>query len=85
MIKQVILHLSDLHFGCDKSESARAARKLALDGLASAIRSLEPEWQPTILCISGDIACKGLKSDYDEALLGLQSCWRTVTYLSIMS
>jgi predicted MPP superfamily phosphohydrolase len=67
MTKQAILHLSDLHFGGDKSESARAARKLALDGLASTIRSLESEWQPTILCISGDIAFKGIKSDYDEA------------------
>ena len=67
MPPQVILHLSDLHFGCDKSESERALRSLALDGLISAILKLDAEWQPTILCISGDVAWKGKAPEYQEA------------------
>jgi hypothetical protein len=64
---QVILHLSDVHFGCDKSGSARALRQLALDGITSAILKLEPEWRPTIVCLSGDIAYRGRSSEYEEA------------------
>jgi predicted phosphodiesterase len=64
---QVILHLSDVHFGCDKSESARALRQLALDGITSAILKQEPEWRPTIVCLSGDIAYRGKSSEYEEA------------------
>ena len=69
--KQVILHLSDLHFGCDKSDSERAARALALEGLNAAILKLQPDWKPTIVCISGDIGYKGLVSDYEEAAVWL--------------
>jgi predicted MPP superfamily phosphohydrolase len=69
--KQVILHLSDLHFGCDKSDSEIAARALALEGLNAAIMKLPPEWKPTIICISGDIAYKGLASEYEEATVWL--------------
>jgi hypothetical protein len=65
--KQIILHLSDLHFGCDRSDSERAARALALDGINAAILKLQPVWKPTIVCISGDIGYKGLASDYEEA------------------
>src|ERR1700722_5990492 len=71
MAKQVILHLSDLHFGCDKSDSERAARALALEGLNAAVLKLPPEWKPTIVCISGDIAYKGLASEYEEAAVWL--------------
>ena len=69
---QVILHLSDLHFGCDKSDSARALRQLALDGITSAILKLEPEWRPTIVCLSGDIAYRGKCSEYEEAARWLE-------------
>ena len=65
--KQVILYISDVHFGCDKSESARALRQLALDGITSAILKLEPEWRPTIVCLSGDIAYRGKSPEYEEA------------------
>jgi Calcineurin-like phosphoesterase len=65
--KQVILHISDVHFGCDRSESARASRQLALDGVTSAILKLEPEWRPTIVCLSGDIAYRGKSPEYEEA------------------
>jgi Calcineurin-like phosphoesterase len=64
---QVVLHLSDVHFGCDKSDSARALRQLALDGITSAILKLEPEWRPTIVCLSGDIAYRAKSSEYEGA------------------
>src|ERR1019366_7149548 len=64
---QVVLHLSDVHFGCDKSDSARALRQLALDGITSAILKVEPEWRPTIVCLSGDIAYRAKSSEYEEA------------------
>jgi len=66
-MRRVILHLSDVHFGCDKSESARALRQLALDGITSAILKLDPEWRPTIVCLSGDIAYSGKSCEYEEA------------------
>jgi predicted phosphodiesterase len=69
---QVILHLSDVHFGCDKSGSALALRLLALDGVISAINKLEPEWRPTIVCLSGDIAYRGKSAEYDEAAKWLE-------------
>ncbi len=71
-IRQVVLHLSDVHFGCDKSEAARALRQLALDGITSAILKLEPEWRPTIVCLSGDIAYRGKSSEYEEAAKWLE-------------
>jgi hypothetical protein len=71
-IRQVVLHLSDVHFGCDKSESARALRQLALDGISSAILKLEPEWRPTIVCLRWDIAYRGRSSDYEEAAKWLE-------------
>jgi hypothetical protein len=69
---QVILHLSDVHFGCDKSESARALRQLALNGITSAILKLEPEWRPSIVCLSGDVAYRGKSSEYEEAAKWLE-------------
>lgn len=79
-IRQVILHLSDVHFGCDKSESARALRQLALNGITSAILKLEPEWRPTIVCLSGDIAYRGKSSEYEDAAKWLE---KLLTELSI--
>jgi len=73
---RVILHLSDLHFGCDRSTSEVAGRELALQGLLTAVQGLEPEWRPTIICITGDIGWRGQASDYtiaDEWLSSLLS------------
>jgi hypothetical protein len=61
-----------VHFGCDKTESARALRQLALDGITSAILKLEPEWRPTMVCLSGDIAYRGRSSEYEEAAKWLE-------------
>ena len=63
----VILHLSDLHFGYNLDEQAKAERKNALDNLISIISKQDPDWKPTIICITGDIAMKASSQDYSEA------------------
>ncbi|MEW6669555.1 MAG: metallophosphoesterase [Thermodesulfobacteriota bacterium] len=69
----VILHLSDLHFGWDGDEGERTNRELALNGLIEQLLSLETEWKPDILCITGDIGWKGQKTDYDLARQWIES------------
>ena len=63
----VILHLSDLHFGYDSSEQQQSDRKLVLDHLGATITSLDLDWRPDIVCVSGDIGYRGHRSDYVEA------------------
>lgn len=63
-----ILHLTDIHFGWEGNyPSGLADRKVCLDGLLNQLRTVEPEWKPTIICLTGDIAWKGTSSDYAEA------------------
>jgi hypothetical protein len=64
---QVLLHLTDLHFGCDASANEVASRALALRGLLAIVRELEPDWSPTLISISGDLGWKGQHSDYVSA------------------
>jgi predicted MPP superfamily phosphohydrolase len=62
---KTILHLSDLHFGWDKNESRlKNEREICLGSLLRVISSLDPEWRPSIVCITGDIGWKGLEQDY---------------------
>jgi formylglycine-generating enzyme required for sulfatase activity len=61
-----LLHLSDLHFGYDRDETARDQRREALDGLLKVLGRLEPEWTPHIVVISGDLAWQGRASGYTE-------------------
>ena len=67
-----ILHISDLHFGWGSEEKERAERQLALDGLLNQLHDLEEDWIPNIVCISGDIGWRGLRSDYEEAKQWIQ-------------
>jgi len=68
MSKQnVILHLSDLHFGWGGREAEEADRRLALNGLLESIERLEDSWKPTLLCVSGDIGWRGKEGDYESA------------------
>jgi predicted MPP superfamily phosphohydrolase len=67
MKSQVLLHLTDLHFGCDTSASQVAARALALRGLVAVVKELERDWTPTVISISGDLGWKGQRSDYESA------------------
>lgn len=60
----VILHLSDLHFGRDKEQHQR---KLVLELLLKELHDLEPEWKPTHLCITGDVADSGAPREYKKA------------------
>jgi calcineurin-like phosphoesterase family protein len=63
----VILHISDLHFGWDGDENKRTDRTLALRGLLSQLEHLAADWQPNVVCISGDIGWRGHRSDYEDA------------------
>lgn len=53
---QVILHLSDLHFSSEPSRQEE--KEYIMDSLIRQLASLEPQWKPTIVCISGDIVDK---------------------------
>src|SRR5664279_4115068 len=76
MSSSVILHLSDLHFDSLETEDvAQARRAVALQGLIRALRQLfdiEPELRPGAICISGDIAYRGSRADYDLAEVWIQ-------------
>jgi tetratricopeptide (TPR) repeat protein/3',5'-cyclic AMP phosphodiesterase CpdA len=71
---EVLLHLSDLHFGDHKypknlshAQAHKSGKKLILEALLKTLSILEDEWKPTAVCISGDIAFDGSKEDYLEA------------------
>jgi predicted MPP superfamily phosphohydrolase len=65
---QTILHLTDIHFGWEgKDPLGLANRTVCLNGMLTELKKLETPWMPTIICITGDIAWRGLKSDYTEA------------------
>jgi predicted MPP superfamily phosphohydrolase len=64
---EVILHLSDLHFGWEKFEDIAAHRKLALEAIFDLLAELPNSWLPTIICITGDIGYQGIDTDYHKA------------------
>src|ERR1039458_2850215 len=59
-----LLHLTDLHFGCDKDATAQAQRTQALDLLVKLVGGLVADWRPDILVISGDLTWQGKASGY---------------------
>ncbi len=61
-----ILHITDLHFGTDRTVADKDERKLALNALISTAQGLDPIWAPSVVCVSGDLAFAGQKSDYVE-------------------
>ncbi len=61
-----LLHLSDLHFGYDQDDTAKAQRSESLDLLVKEIRKLKADWKPDILVISGDLTWQGRASGYPE-------------------
>jgi predicted MPP superfamily phosphohydrolase len=67
-----ILHLTDLHFGWDEDAAKKAARQIVLDGMIEHIVQLPKEWQPQLICVSGDIAWKGKPDEY-----ALAKAWLT--------
>jgi len=74
----VILHLSDLHFGYDRDTQAKAQRNTALQQLKSVINDQESGWKPTIICITGDIAMTASLPDYSCANKWLSDLLRTL-------
>src|SRR5664279_2814061 len=61
-----LLHLSDLHFGYDKDDTAQAQRTESLDLLVKELSRLAADWRPHILVISGDLTWQGRASGYTE-------------------
>lgn len=65
---QIILHLTDIHFGYEHTNLVGIAeRKVCLDSLVVELKNLEPEWKPTVICLTGDIGWGGNASDYKAA------------------
>lgn len=67
-----LLHLSDIHFGRDKDprfekEDFKNKEKI-LDDLIQAMNAISPEDKPDHILVTGDIAWKGKKQEFDEAL-----------------
>ncbi|MEA2494331.1 MAG: hypothetical protein QOJ29_2242 [Thermoleophilaceae bacterium] len=78
-----VLHLSDLHFEIDASQSKRDQRRTANETLIAKIcevlqepgvtanshlsRRREDDWRPDVVAISGDIAYTGDKKEYKAA------------------
>ncbi len=64
---KVILHISDLHFSAKCDEQAHANRKLLFDGLLIRLKAIEPEWRPTLVCVTGDVTDKGQSEGFNDA------------------
>lgn len=65
---ETILHITDLHFGWEgDNRSDKAERKVCLDGLLTEVSKLEPPWQPSIVCLTGDVGWRAAESNYAEA------------------
>lgn len=63
----IVLHLTDLHFGCDEREYDLVRRELVLNALIQELKRLDPAWKPNVVAVSGDIGWKGKTSDYEIA------------------
>lgn len=74
----VILHLSDLHFGYDEKEQKKADREIVLKELIDVLSKLRLDWKPTIVCISGDIAWSAKKLDYKAAGKWFEKLFKTL-------
>ncbi len=71
MRKINILHLSDLHFGEIPSKNTKIEdvnkRAIILNSLLEKIKTLDIDWKPDIIVISGDIGSTGKIEDYKKA------------------
>ena len=69
--KMNILHLSDIHFGRNYPEygikDAFDKKEKILDELISCIANIEDDYKPEHIVVTGDIAWRGKKKDFDEA------------------
>jgi len=66
-----ILHLSDLHFGMEKTEKIPSTtvdqRILTLNELLKTLNTVDETWRPNLVAITGDTGWKGKKEDYEKA------------------
>ena len=64
-----ILHLSDIHFGRDKSNSTDHFERKSeiLDKLINTLGTLDEDMKPDLVLVTGDIAWTGKISEFDEA------------------
>ncbi|MBN2019676.1 MAG: metallophosphoesterase [Sedimentisphaerales bacterium] len=62
----VILHISDLHFGKPISDSELRDKKIVFDQFNKTLSNLSKDWWPTCLCITGDISHKNETAGYIE-------------------
>lgn len=64
-----ILHLSDIHFGRDRSGYSEpfTRKREILDKLIDTLASLENDLKPDLVLVTGDIAWTGKAAEFDEA------------------
>lgn len=63
----VILHLSDLHFNANPTSIQKIKREALFNHLIERLKTDEPQWNPNIICITGDIAYSAQKKEYQVA------------------
>ena len=64
-----LLHLSDIHFGYENEYEFTliAQRENVLNALMQRLKTIEKEWKPDMVVISGDIGWNGTNSNYEIA------------------
>lgn len=71
---QIVLHLTDLHFGYERTNRVGIAeRQVCLASLIAELKELDQEWRPTIVCLTGDIGWGGDAADYSTAKVWIDS------------
>lgn len=68
MSDTIILHMSDLHFS--SNEEKKREKDVIMNSLVDALKDLEEEWRPNVICVSGDIVDR-----YDVAAYSIAREW----------
>lgn len=68
MSDTIILHMSDLHFS--SNEEKKREKDVIMNSLVDALKDLEEEWRPNVICVSGDIVDR-----YDVAAYSIAGEW----------
>ncbi len=75
----VILHLSDLHFDGNEDCQNSIDRRGVFNALINEIKSLDEEWRPNVVCITGDISYQNKQSGYEESIEWLKTLLQELT------
>lgn len=73
MRDDVLLQLSDLHFGSDRTMLHGVDRDAVLRSLVESLDALEADWRPSIVACTGDTGWSGKRPDYESAKVWFQS------------